>query len=67
MHRNTEALQNHTILLLIMPQEDFHPPSGSLQVPGAREDSARTATLIKENYHAIDEIIVLQDSHHVRS
>lgn len=62
---------DHTILLLVMPQEDFHPCNGrrnyhgSLAVPGAREDSERIAAMIKENYHAIDEIIVLQDSHHV--
>jgi len=46
-----------------MPQEDF--VRGSLKVPGAVDDCVRTAALIKEDYHAIDEIIVLQDSHHV--
>ena len=58
-------LKNKNILLIIDPQVDFH-PGGSLAVQGANEDSARTASLILENIHDIDEIYVTLDSHHVR-
>ncbi len=53
------------ILLIIDPQIDFH-PGGSLGIPGANEDSERTASLILQNIDEIDEIYVTLDSHHVR-
>lgn len=52
-------------LLIIDPQLDFHPPNGTLAVPGAEEDSARTARFIREHMDEIDEIYVTLDSHHV--
>eukprot|EP01006_Ploeotia_vitrea_P018398 TRINITY_DN49812_c1_g1_i1.p1 TRINITY_DN49812_c1_g1~~TRINITY_DN49812_c1_g1_i1.p1 ORF type:complete len:278 (+),score=4.54 TRINITY_DN49812_c1_g1_i1:36-869(+) len=54
---------NKNILLIIDPQNDFH-PGGSLGVNGANEDSQRIANLIKKNIDKIDEIIVTLDSHH---
>ena len=51
------------ILLIIDPQNDFH-PGGTLGVPGANEDSARVAAFIKDNIDQIDEIYVSLDSHH---
>jgi nicotinamidase-related amidase len=51
------------ILLIIDPQNDFH-PGGTLGVPGANEDSARVAAFIKDNVDHIDEIYVSLDSHH---
>ena len=64
------------ILLIIDPQNDFHPAGGdhllahhqgSLAVPGANEDSSRIANLILSNITEIDEIYVTLDSHHVSS
>mmetsp|Transcript_15410 Transcript_15410/g.23238 ORF Transcript_15410/g.23238 Transcript_15410/m.23238 type:complete len:301 (-) Transcript_15410:237-1139(-) len=54
---------NNVVLLLIDPQMDFH-PGGSLAVPGANEDSERTAKFIKDNMNEIDEIVVTLDTHH---
>ena len=53
------------ILLIIDPQVDFHPPHGTLAVPGAQEDSDRTAAFIREHMDDIGEIFVTLDSHHV--
>ena len=50
-------------LLIIDPQLDFH-GGGSLAVPGADEDAARTATLIESNMEAIDQIVITLDTHH---
>lgn len=63
------------ILLIIDPQNDFHPqggtpgtklyhPEGSLAVSGANEDSERIAEFIFKNYKNIHEIYVSMDSHH---
>ena len=52
-------------MLIIDPQVDFHPPTGSLAVPGAEEDSERTAAFIREHMDEIEEIFVTLDSHHV--
>ena len=57
-------LNNKTILLIIDPQNDFH-PGGSLGVTGANEDSQRIADMISKNQTSIDEIYVTLDSHHV--
>jgi nicotinamidase-related amidase len=50
------------VLVIIDPQNDFH-PGGSLAIPTADEDSARTAKFITEKALAIDEIVVTLDSH----
>ncbi len=52
------------VLLIIDPQIDFH-VGGSLAVPGAEEDSKRTAKFIIDNMSSIDDIYVTMDSHHV--
>ena len=63
------------ILLLIMPQNDFHEgygmqgednyiPRGSLAVPGSNQDSLRIRDMIRKNRDNIDEIIVAMDSHY---
>lgn len=51
-------------LFIIDPQNDFHPPNGSLAVPGAVEDSQRIADLIESNGDAIGRIVVTLDTHH---
>ena len=56
---------NKLILLIIDPQNDFH-PGGTLGIQGAHEDSARTAAFINRHIGLIDEIYVTLDSHHVR-
>jgi hypothetical protein len=55
---------NKLILLIIDPQNDFH-PGGSLGIAGANDDSARIAAFIDRHISAIDEIYVTLDSHHV--
>ncbi len=52
------------ILLIIDPQEDFHPPTGSLAVPGADEDAVRISNFLLEKLTAIDDVVVTMDSHH---
>jgi nicotinamidase-related amidase len=54
---------NKLILLIIDPQNDFH-PGGSLAIASANEDSARIAAFIDRHISAIDEIYVTLDSHH---
>lgn len=54
---------NKLVLLIIDPQNDFH-PGGSLGVPGAIEDSQRTADFIEKHINDIDEIYVSLDTHH---
>lgn len=51
----------HT-LLIIDPQNDFH-PGGSLAIPTADEDAERIAALIRSRAHEIDRIVVTLDSH----
>jgi nicotinamidase-related amidase len=61
------------ILLIINPQNDFHPkkndvrPAGTLAVNGATEDAERIAELIKTglNNRPFDQIIVTLDTHNV--
>jgi hypothetical protein len=74
-----EATKKKITLLIIDPQNDFHPGGkiypgsslssivGSLGVPGAIEDSERTASFIRQHINEIDEIYVSLDSHHVRA
>lgn len=52
-----------TTLLLIDPQFDFCDPRGSLFVPGAVEDMARVATIIRRASSKIDDVHVTLDSH----
>ncbi len=52
-------------LLIIDPQNDFCDPVGALSVPGADEDCARLATLIRENNAKLDSIHITMDTHHV--
>lgn len=51
-----------TVLCIIDPQRDFH-EGGSLAVPGATEDSRRTAVLIDKCGQFIDEIWITLDTH----
>ena len=71
----TKQVKQKVILLLIMPQNDFHEgvgapgdanyrPAGSLAVPGSNEDSLRVRDMILHNLDGIDDIIVAMDSHY---
>ncbi len=51
-------------LLIIDPQRDFCEPDGALYVDGAREDSLRTAEMIRRLGDRIDNIRITLDSHH---
>lgn len=51
-------------LLIIDPQNDFHPPAGSLGVPGAVQDTQRTIAFLQEHSKDIGEVIVTLDTHH---
>ena len=48
---------NKVALLIIDPQIDFH-PGGAMPIPGAGNDSERTAEMIREHADEIDEIYV---------
>lgn len=61
---SSEKINDGIALLIIDPQNDFHPPDGSLAVPGAVEDSQRIASLIDSNMDSIGRIVVTLDSHH---
>jgi nicotinamidase/pyrazinamidase len=50
-------------LLIIDPQNDFCTPSGTLFVPGADEDMARLARLLRTRMESFSEIVVTLDSH----
>jgi len=52
-----------TTLLIIDPQCDFH-GGGTLAVPGADEDAARTAAFIESNMASIARIVITLDTHH---
>ncbi len=52
-------------LLIIDPQNDFCDPAGALSVPGADEDCARLASLIRRNMAKLDSIHITMDSHHL--
>ena len=56
---------NNVQLLIIDPQKSFCSPNGSLFVPGAVEDSARTAALINRLSTRIKGINITFDSHSV--
>ncbi|KAF0698384.1 Aste57867_10986 [Aphanomyces stellatus] len=49
-------------LFIIDPQRDFH-PGGSLAIPTANDDAARTAAFIRKNINDIAQIIITLDSH----
>lgn len=51
--------------LIIDTQFDFCHPEGALFVPGAEQDVARMAALIKKHADQIDHIVVTLDTHHV--
>lgn len=59
-----EPSQSGMALLIIDPQNDFHPPTGSLAVNGAIEDSDRIIKLLKKFGPQIDTVVVTLDSHH---
>ena len=75
---NANAGVAKTVLLILDPQNSFHPaqikyddegnvlfsrPAGSLAVDGANEDSARVAKMVMDNMDKIDEIYVSMDTH----
>ena len=49
-------------LLIIDPQDDFH-PGGTLAIPTADEDAERVAGFIRKHAHVIDKIVITLDSH----
>lgn len=51
--------------LIIDAQFDFCHPEGTLFVPGAEQDIARIATLIRQSPDHIDHIVVTLDTHHM--
>lgn len=57
-----ELSSSKTTLLVIDPQNDFH-PGGSLAIANANQDAGRIAKLIKTNAPAIDDVIVSLDTH----
>eukprot|EP00747_Dinoflagellata_sp_TGD_P107945 gnl/TRDRNA2_/TRDRNA2_170268_c1_seq1.p1 gnl/TRDRNA2_/TRDRNA2_170268_c1~~gnl/TRDRNA2_/TRDRNA2_170268_c1_seq1.p1 ORF type:complete len:183 (-),score=22.02 gnl/TRDRNA2_/TRDRNA2_170268_c1_seq1:463-1011(-) len=63
LQSDTESCEG-MCLLIIDPQNDFHPPNGSLQVAGALEDTDRIMTLLNKNASQISRIVVTLDTHH---
>ena len=51
-------------LFIIDPQNDFH-EGGALAVPGAVEDTERTAAFLTKHVDRIDSVVVTLDSHQV--
>jgi nicotinamidase/pyrazinamidase len=51
-----------TTLLIIDPQNDFH-PGGALPIPTADEDAERVAAFIRKRARDIDRIVITLDSH----
>ncbi|WP_420151382.1 nicotinamidase [Spirosoma sp.] len=51
--------------LIIDAQFDFCHPDGALFVPGAEQDVARIATLIRQHAQQIDHIVVTLDTHRI--
>ena len=49
-------------LLIIDPQNDFH-PGGALAIPTADQDAERVATFIRKHTYDIDRIVITLDSH----
>ncbi|CAM9434518.1 unnamed protein product [Discosporangium mesarthrocarpum] len=60
---SSETLPPRTALLIIDPQNDFH-PGGSLAVSGSDADAERIAAVIDDHAEDIAEIFVTLDSHH---
>ncbi|KAH8047595.1 hydrolase [Aureococcus anophagefferens] len=52
-------------LVIIDPQNDFH-DGGSLAVPGADDDTKRTAAFLEKHADRIDTVLVTLDSHQTR-
>ena len=52
-------------LFIIDPQNDFH-DGGSLAVPGADDDTKRTAAFLEKHADRIDTVLVTLDSHQTR-
>ena len=48
-----------------MPGDPDYRPRGIMAIPGANQDSARTASMIVNNIDKIKEICVTLDSRHV--
>jgi len=59
---NITIEEGGTGLLIVDPQNDFH-PGGSLAIETADEDAARIAALIKSNLLSLSHIYVTLDSH----
>lgn len=64
MTANDKNSSSITTLLLIDVQNDFHPPSGSLAVPGADGDAARLSALLATRAGSFDRVVATMDSHH---
>jgi nicotinamidase/pyrazinamidase len=58
----TEQTKATLTLLIIDPQNDFH-PGGTLAIPTADEDAERIAAFIRKHARHIDRIVVTLDSH----
>jgi nicotinamidase/pyrazinamidase len=63
MRRSETAVRESEITLLIIdPQNDFH-PGGSLAIPTADDDAERIAAFITKHTRCIDAIVITLDSH----
>ena len=51
-----------TTLLIIDPQNDFH-PGGTLAIPTADSDAERIACFVRKHMDGIDQIVITLDSH----
>eukprot|EP00512_Aurantiochytrium_limacinum_P001386 CAMPEP_0171489480 /NCGR_PEP_ID=MMETSP0958-20121227/2779_1 /TAXON_ID=87120 /ORGANISM="Aurantiochytrium limacinum, Strain ATCCMYA-1381" /LENGTH=291 /DNA_ID=CAMNT_0012022695 /DNA_START=378 /DNA_END=1253 /DNA_ORIENTATION=- len=60
--RNIPTSRGGTCLLIIDPQNDFH-PGGSLGIPSADRDASRIAHMIETHLDQINEIYVTLDTH----
>jgi len=61
-HASDSAGGGDITLLIIDPQNDFH-PGGSLAIPSAGEDAQRIATFIRTRTRDIRRIVITLDSH----
>ena len=60
-----EAIAGGDVCLVVIdPQNDFH-EGGALAVPGAVEDTERTAAFLTKHVDRIDSVVVTLDSHQV--
>lgn len=62
MSRLTDPTKAGPTLLIIDPQNDFH-PGGTLAIPTADEDAERIAKFIRKHVHRIERIVITLDSH----